>query len=171
MSLIDRLFAAKPDPRDELRPLWRAVVAEARQPHWYREGGVADTVAGRFDMVTAALALVLIRMEAAPALAQASVYLTELFVEDMDGQIREFGVGDVVVGKRVGQLMGAMGGRIAAYREGLAGGDDALCAAVDRNVTFASQGRCMPVAQGLRGLCDRLARTTDDALLAGRIAP
>ncbi|MFA9200894.1 MAG: ubiquinol-cytochrome C chaperone family protein, partial [Cypionkella sp.] len=126
MSLLQRLFAPKPDPRDDLRPRWGALVAEARRPAWYAQGGVADSVPGRFDMVCAVLAAVLLRMDGHEALAAPAVYLPELFVHDMDGQLRELGVGDIVVGKHVGKLMGAMGGRIEAYRAGLAGGDPEL---------------------------------------------
>ncbi|MGN3974244.1 ubiquinol-cytochrome C chaperone family protein [Tsuneonella sp. SYSU-LHT278] len=171
MSLLQRLFATKPDPRERLRPLWHAVVAEARRPAWYAEGGVADTVAGRFDMVCAVLAAVLLRIERDGRLGDESVLLTELFVHDMDGQLREFGVGDVVVGKHVGKLVGAMGGRLGAYREGLSGDEGALAHSVDRNVSFGERGNPALVAAELRALADRLARTPDDALLAGEIAP
>ncbi|MGX7953399.1 ubiquinol-cytochrome C chaperone family protein [Tsuneonella sp. HG249] len=171
MSFLQRLFAPKPDPRDELRPLWSAVVAEARRPDWYADGGVADTVPGRFDMVSAVLAVVLLWMEGREALAAPSVYLTELFVHDMDGQLREFGIGDVVVGKHVGKLVGAMGGRIDAYRAGLVGDDAALVDAVSRNVTFGEGGKPELVASELRALAARLYRTEDRALLTGDIAP
>lgn len=171
MSLLRRLFAPRPDPRERLRPLWHAVVAEARRPAWYAEGGVADTVAGRFDMVCAVLACVLLRIEESDGMADDSVLLTELFVHDMDGQLREFGVGDVVVGKHVGKLVGAMGGRLGAYRAGLAGDDRALAEAVERNVSFRDGGDPANVAAGLRGFANRLARTPDGALTAGEIAP
>lgn len=168
MSLLQRLFAPKPDPRDALRPLWAALVAEARDPAWYRDGGVADTVAGRFDMICAVLAAVLVRMER--GLVSESALLTELFVHDMDGQLREMGVGDIVVGKRIGKLVGAMGGRLDAYRDGLAGDDGALAGAVERNVTFGTSGAPAVVAKRLRALADRLAGTGDAPLLAGEIA-
>ncbi len=171
MSLLQRLFASKPDPRESVRPLWDAVVTEARRPERYARTRVADTVAGRFDMVCAVLAAVLLRMEGREALAAPSVYLTELFVHDMDGQLRELGVGDIVVGKHVGKLMGAMGGRIEAYRRGFAGDDAALAEAVRRNISFEERGDPPAVAAGLRELSARLARTTDEALLAGEIAP
>jgi cytochrome b pre-mRNA-processing protein 3 len=170
MGLIKRFFASSPDPREELRPLWHAVVAEAREPVWYRDRGVADTLSGRFDMVSAVLSAVLLRMERSPELAQASVFLTELFVEDMDGQLREIGVNDVVVGKRITKLMGAMGGRLAAYRAGLSGVDEALDQAVERNVTMNDGADPTVIARGLRAFAARLARTGDADLLAGRIA-
>src|SRR5690242_175370 len=99
MKLLARLFGSGNDPREALRPLWHRVVELAREKRWYAEHGVADTIEGRFDMITAVLALVLLRMEREPELVESSVFLTELFVEDMDGQLRERGVGDVVVGK------------------------------------------------------------------------
>lgn len=121
VSLLRRLFGpGQPDPREALRPLYQQVVAHARQPHWYLQGGVPDLpIDGRFEMVS--LALTLIRLELDPSQAAAMAFLTEISVDDMDAQLREFGVGDMVVGKRVGRLMGAFGGRLGAYREALAG--------------------------------------------------
>jgi cytochrome b pre-mRNA-processing protein 3 len=109
--------------RESVRTLYQAVIAEARKPHWYTQGGVADSIDGRFDMINAVLAIVLIRMESLGEPAQGpSSILAELFVEDMDGQLREIGFGDVVVGKHIGKMMGALGGRLGAYRMGLATG-------------------------------------------------
>lgn len=119
-SLFSRLFG-RTDPRERMRGLYDAVVAQGRAEHWYARGLVPDTLDGRFDMIVAILAQVLLRLEHEDK-AQESVWLTELFVEDMDGQLRQEGVGDVVVGKHVGRMMSALGGRIAAYRAAL--GDD-----------------------------------------------
>ena len=119
MSLLSSIFARK-DDRTALRPLYNAVIAQARQPHWYVEGGVADTLDGRFDMVAAILSLVLLRLEALEAQGD-SVKLTEIFIEDMDGQVRQIGFGDLVVGKQIGKMVGALGGRLDAYRAAFAG--------------------------------------------------
>ena len=54
---------------------------------------------------------------------QFSVYVAELFVDDMDGQLRQNGVGDLIVGKHIGKMMSALGGRLGAYRTALATGD------------------------------------------------
>src|SRR3546814_4640525 len=102
MSLSARLFGSTPDPRERLRPLWQRVVALSRDPAWYADCHVADTVSGRFDMICAVLSLVLLRMEVRDLRTQ-STLLTELFVADMEGQLREFGVNDVVVGKQIGR--------------------------------------------------------------------
>ncbi|MEG3163665.1 ubiquinol-cytochrome C chaperone family protein [Sphingomonas sp. PB2P19] len=95
----------------------------ARAEHWYLEGGVPDTVDGRFDMIATILALVMLRLEAEPAGGEPAARLAERFVDDMDGQLREFGIGDIVVGKHIGRMMGMLGGRLGAYRDGLAAGD------------------------------------------------
>ena len=95
MALFDRIFRRAADPRDTLRPLWHAVVARARAPHWYEDGAVPDTLDGRFDMVALILSLVLLRIEAAPEHGRDGVLLTEIFVDDMDGQMRQIGFGDM----------------------------------------------------------------------------
>ncbi len=137
MSFLRKVFGRKADDRGVARPLWHRTVEIAREKEWYRDCGVADTVAGRFDMITLILSIVLIRMEREPELIEPSVRLTELFVEDMDGQLRESGVGDVVVGKRVGELMSVLGGRLGAYREALTAHDEsAMAAAIERNVNL-----------------------------------
>lgn len=131
-SSLQKLFKSDPDPREARRPLWNAVVAAARAPHWYAEGHVPDTLDGRFDMISLVMALVLHRIDAEPDQGLAGVQLTELFVNDMDGQMRQIGFGDMVVGKQVGRMMSALGGRLGAYRA--ADGSDELRAALVRNL-------------------------------------
>ncbi len=98
--------------------LYNAVVAEARRPGWYLAGEVPDTVDGRFDMVALLLSLALIRLEdAGVAGAQAAADVTERFIADMDGSLRQDGIGDQVVGKHIGRMVAALGGRLGAYRE------------------------------------------------------
>jgi cytochrome b pre-mRNA-processing protein 3 len=170
MKLLARLFGNGNDPREALRPLWHRVVELARERDWYAQHGVADTIEGRFDMITAVLALVLLRMEREPELVEGSVFLTELFVEDMDGQLRERGVGDVVMGKHVGRLVSAMGGRLGAYRAALAEpSEDALIAAVERNVSLIEGASGAGTAAGLRALAGRLAAADGERLRVGEI--
>ena len=118
MGLLSRLFGDKRD-RSDLMPLYTAVVGEARRPDWYQRALVPDTMDGRFDMVALVLSLVLLRLEReGEAGPLPSVLLTEVFIDDMDGTMREVGFGDLVVGKRVGGIMGMLGGRLGAYRDG-----------------------------------------------------
>lgn len=133
MSILDRLFRAGQD-RAHLQPLYHAAVAAARKPEWYLEGKVADTLDGRFDMVALMLSLALMRLEAeGDARAAESALLTELFVDDMDGQLREMGIGDVVVGKHIGRMVSALGGRLGAYRDALKD-ESTLEEALERNL-------------------------------------
>ncbi|WP_375196145.1 ubiquinol-cytochrome C chaperone family protein [Sphingobium sp.] len=166
-SIFQRLFAHS-DPKDAMRALYNAIVAEGRQPHWYVEGQVPDTIDGRFDMIVAILAQALIRLEALGS-AQESVWLTELFVDDMDGQLRQEGIGDVVVGKHIGRMVSALGGRLTAYRAALAGETD-LAEALTRNLyrgEMPSAGALAHVESHLRGRWVRLGCLSRDALMAG----
>ena len=172
MSFLARIFGP-PRDRMALRPLYAAIVAKGRDPVWYREGGVPDTIDGRFEMVSAVLALVLIRLERdGEAAAGEAALLAETFIEDMDGSMRELGIGDVVVGKKVGKLMGALGGRIGAFRDGLEGGGD-FEAAVARNIFRGappSEEALAFVAGGLRAVHARLGEAPLAHLLEGRLA-
>ena len=171
MSFFSRLFGRKPDLREQLRPLWFRVVEISRLPEYYAKSRVADTVEGRFDMVVTITALTMLRMEKSRALAPRTAALTELFVDDMDGQLRESGVGDVVVGKHMGKLMSALGGRMGALRDAMATDDeDALRHVLERNVNFAQDGNPADLANRLRALYEDLASRTDDQVVAGDIA-
>jgi cytochrome b pre-mRNA-processing protein 3 len=170
MAWLDRLFGKLADDKAALRPLWARIVAIAREPDWYARGGVADSKAGRFDMVTMVTALVMLRMEREPALLPASARLTECFIEDMEGQLRQEGIGDPALGKRVTDLVGALGGRIGALREASAAGGDAYEQAIVRNVTFAGAGDPAFVAARAHELTRTLGRLGESELLAGEIA-
>lgn len=167
MSLLSRLLRSRPDPREEVRALWHRIVEIAREKDWYARFGAADTVAGRFDLITAVLAIVLIRMEREAELVEPSVRLAELFVDDMDGQLREAGIGDVVVGKHIGKLMATLGGRLGAYRTALADGD--MLGAVSRNVSFAETSDPEGMARALVSFEADLRMVEGQALLAGQI--
>ena len=170
MSLLARLFTSRPDPREALRPLWHRTVELSREPALYRDDGVADTVAGRFDMIAAILTLVMLRLER-DGLAQENVWLTELFVADMDAQLRESGVGDVVVGKHMGKLVSVLGGRLGAFREALASADPAQWdAALARNVTMAEGRAASDLGGRLRAFSNKLAELVSEEVLAGGFA-
>jgi cytochrome b pre-mRNA-processing protein 3 len=168
MGLLHRLLGPARDERSAERPLWHAVVKAARRPEWYRDLGVADTIEGRFDMVSVTLALVILRLEVEPPLASHAARLTELFIEDMDAQLRQSGVGDLSVGKHIGKLMSVLGGRLGALRVALVLEDDqALAEVVRRNVTLADESRAPALAGELRRFSRALGQQQADALLAG----
>ena len=166
MTLLQRLFG-RPD-RGTAPALYESVVACARQPHWYVEGAVPDSVDGRFDMIAAVLAFVLLRLEGEPMGAGPSAALAECFVDDMDGQLREIGIGDIVVGKHIGRMMAMLGGRLGAYREGLAQSDlkPALVRNLYRGNAPADQALAHVEAR-LLALRDSLAAMPAEALIAG----
>jgi cytochrome b pre-mRNA-processing protein 3 len=170
VSFLSRLLGKRDDGRAQVRPLWHRIVEIAREKQWYADYGVADTVSGRFDAITLVLSLVLLRMEREEALIEPSVRLTEIFVEDMDGQLRENGIGDIVVGKHIGRQMSVLGGRLGALREALPGGEAALAPVMARNVTLIEGGDAAKVAHAARILADTLAAASAEDLLAARIA-
>ncbi|NCP18935.1 MAG: hypothetical protein GW855_07240 [Erythrobacter sp.] len=173
MSILSRLLGTKPDPREAWRPLWHRLVVAAREEHWFRERGAADTLDGRFDMVSMLTALAILRLETEPEEGvPAAARLTELFVEDMDGQMREAGIGDPTVGKMIGRMMATLGGRAGTLRAALAQQDDGeLAQVVERNMHLADEDRGPAlIAAGLRDFHARLARTDFAALARGEIA-
>jgi len=140
--MIFRLF--RRDPRAAtIAALYGAIVAQARAPGFYLEYGVPDTPEGRFDMIVLHLALVCRRLGRAPgaegprqgpaqSLSQA---VFDRFCRDMDHNLREMGVGDLGVPKKMRKLGEAFYGRLNAYDRALAvAGNEELAAAVGRNV-------------------------------------
>lgn len=171
-SWLGRLLGRKPPDRDRLLPLYKATVATARNPLWYRHGQVPDTVTGRFDMLAALIALVLVRMERLPEpeAKSASVLLTELFIADMDESLLEIGVGDYSVGKHVGRLVGALGGRLTVFRQASADGE--FLAPARRNIFHEappSQDALELVAQRLAMWDRELQAVSLAGLLEGRL--
>ena len=116
--------------------LYGDIVRQARQPVFYGgEGGVADTEDGRYDLILLHMFLVLERLNritpAPDALNQA---LFDVLFADLDVNLREMGYGDEGVRRRIQKMVEGFYGRMTAYREGLAGGDRALEAALRRNL-------------------------------------
>ena len=173
MSLVERLFRKRGSATPP-RPLYAAIIAEARDPVWYRDGAVADTLDGRFEMVATVLGLVLLRLEReGEAGREPAARVAELFVDDMDGQLREIGIGDLVVGKHVGRMMAALGGRLGAYRDGLAAPagtslEEALLRNLYRNAVVPAEAAAFSAAR-VRTLARRLDVLPLDALLEGRL--
>lgn len=172
MAFLSKIFN-RTDPREALQPLYTAIIAAARQPHWYVAGGVPDTREGRFDMVAALLSLTLLRLEQDREQNQPSVYLTELFVEDMDGQLRQIGIGDMIVGKHIGRIMSALGGRLGAYRAALKG-EDSWEAVVTRNIWGGEEpevARRNHVVEELKQFATGLDAMTPAQIVAGAVSP
>lgn len=169
VQFLKSIFGFGPDPREALVPLYSSIVAEARDPVWYAEMEVPDTLDGRFDMIAAVLALVMVRIEAEGKAGQdAAARLIEVFIDDMEGQVRQLGIGDVVVGKHLGKMVAAMGGRLAVYREAIgdpAGFEEALLRNLWRGEAV-TEGKPAAVAARLRAIAARLADIRWDDLRA-----
>ena len=116
--------------------LYGHAVAAARDPYLYTDLGVPDTLDGRFDMVGLHTFLLIQRLkrEPAPGPALAQAVFDAMF-SDMDINLREMGVGDLSVGRKVRVMWEAFHGRAAAYATAMTAGDTvALEAALTRNV-------------------------------------
>ena len=144
-------------------------MAAARHPAFYAQWNVPDTLDGRFDMIALHTFLVLDRLKGeAEAFRQALV--DELF-RDMDRSLREMGVGDLGVGKRVRKMAEVLYGRIAAYDKALSAPDDALVQAIERNI-FAGQPDAMGathLASYMREQRAHLTRQDVHALTSGHL--
>jgi cytochrome b pre-mRNA-processing protein 3 len=119
---------------DTISSLYGMIVAQARTICFYQGYAVADTVDGRFELMVLHLALVLERFFADPALRELGQGLFDHFWRDMDHNLREMGVGDLAVPKRMRRLGEAYYGRAEAYRTALAAEGEALAEALARNV-------------------------------------
>ncbi|WP_018697724.1 ubiquinol-cytochrome C chaperone family protein [Amorphus coralli] len=120
----------------EVDGLYRSIVAQARHPVFYRDWSVADTVDGRFEMLVLHLVLSVERLRGENrAISPAGQAVFDLFLKDMDRSLREMGVGDLSVGKRMKKLGKQVYGRFDAFGPALAAGDrQTLAEAIDRNV-------------------------------------
>lgn len=120
-TLIDRIYAA--------------VVVSSRQPGLYVELGIPDTFEGRFESLTLHAVLVLRRLKEleapGPDMAQ---HLVDTVFKHFDRTLREMGVGDTTVPKRMKSMAEAFLGRSTAYDEAMRAGPDALARALARNV-------------------------------------
>ncbi|HEY8613717.1 MAG TPA: ubiquinol-cytochrome C chaperone family protein [Roseomonas sp.] len=154
--------------------LYTAAVSAARDPSLFGEEAVPDTLEGRFDLIALHAALMVRRLHRdpdprGPALAQA---VFDAMFADMDLNLREMGVGDMSIGKRVRRMWEAFHGRALAYEAALEAGDSAaLEAALARNVWSGEppEGAAPRLARHAIALDAALAAQPFDALVAGRV--
>ena len=136
-------FFRRNNERETIQRLYGAIVAHSRDPAFYTQYGVPDTIEGRFEMILVHAFLLFHRLksesEERRALGQR---VFDAFCTDMDANLREMGVGDLTVPKKMKKVAEAYFGRTGAYDEAL-GRDDgaALTDAVLRNVYAADAAR------------------------------
>ena len=132
--ILASLFRRK-SGKDEAGSVYAAIVTAARRPVLYETYGVADTLDGRFDMIILHAFLVLDRLNAGDAAVRTFAQeLTDRIFSEMDQNLREMGVGDLSVGKRVRKLAEIFYGRVGAYAPALSAGEAELAEALRRNV-------------------------------------
>jgi cytochrome b pre-mRNA-processing protein 3 len=171
---LSALFRRKPHERAGFE-LYGKAVAAARDPWFFGPLGVPDSLDGRFDLVGLHVALLIRRLRRDPdprgaVLAQA---VFDAMFADMDINLREMGVSDLAVGRRVRAMWEAFHGRAQAYEAAVEAGDAAaLAAALQRNVWRAegeaSAAAGLLAAQALR-VAAALAEQPIAALLRGDV--
>lgn len=174
MGLLDFLSSKDRGARDrKAAELYAAAVAQARQPALYTGFGAPDTLDGRFEMIVLHVHLLCRRLGAlgdeGAGLAQS---LFDTMFRDMDRNLRELGVGDPSVPRRIKAMIEAYYGRIKAYDAALAASGDALAETIARNVYNAAE--ISPAARSMADYARRVQAALGAApaaqLLAGRAA-
>ena len=137
--MILRLFSrlcSPSAPRKRGHALYVQAVADARAPHFYERFGVADSIDGRFDMIALQVFLRSRTLQS----ADERDALMECMIADMDRSLREMGVGDVGVSKRVEKMAYALNGRMQAYAAAW-GAPETLTEALWRNVYRSDEAK------------------------------
>jgi len=152
-------------------PLFDAITATAREKHWYVEGTVPDTIDGRFAVVATLAAIVLVRLE---QLGQegnaAAVALTERFIEVMESEHRELGIGDPSLGRTVRKLVSSLAKRTELWRGAAAGERDWNEAARESLYREGVSAEALRhSAQALTSFWNKLRAADVDNLQAGKL--
>jgi len=179
--VFGRLFKANPQ-QNAAEELYNAIVAQARQPAFYASCGVPDTLDGRFELVVLHAFLAFRRLKADGAeTADLAQLLFDVLFRDMDRSLREIGVGDLSVGKKVRTMAEGFYGRVEAYERALQASGESdgenegadLEAALRRNLYGTAEpepAQLASVARYLRRESEALAAQPTAALTAGKIA-
>ena len=134
-NIFKRLFRTRDDHADVANALYLEVVRRAREPVFYAQMHVPDTLDGRFELIALHAFMLMRRLKQrdndVDDTAQA---LFDVMFQDMDRSLREMGVGDLSVGKRVKQMISAFYGRVGAYEAVLDGDEEDLRTALIRNL-------------------------------------
>jgi cytochrome b pre-mRNA-processing protein 3 len=112
--------------RDVSRKLYQQIVTQARQPSFYSVAKVSDSVDGRFELIVLHLFILLRCFRHDPITASISQGLVNAMTEDMDRALRELGVGDLKIGRKVRTMVGIMHVRLSSYEVALEGEDEML---------------------------------------------
>ena len=159
-AVILKRFFRKDPALETAEKLFATAADRARAPIFYAEMGVPDTVEGRFEMTALHVWLVLRRLKGKePGTRTVAQKLFDVMFASFDDALRELGVGDLVVGKKVRKLAENFYGRAQAYDGALKESDEALAKALARNVYESGDAG---IAVRLAGYVRRAARSIDD---------
>jgi cytochrome b pre-mRNA-processing protein 3 len=149
--------------------IYEKLVKSARNERFYSDFGVPDTVDGRFDMVVLHTFLYLERLGLEGSdHEQLKQEVTDAFFKDMDRSLREMGVGDLSVGKKVRKMAEAFFGRVNAYKT--AQEVEAMQAALERNVfAGALSSKVGELAKWVIEARQQLAAQATDSVLDGQV--
>jgi cytochrome b pre-mRNA-processing protein 3 len=170
--MIFGLFRKKNNNRAIVDQQYAALTDGARQAFLYSELGVPDTVMGRLEMLSSVLILYFRRTgKASTGVNQIAQEIVDAFFQDVDHSIRELGVGDLSVPKRMKKLAGRFYGRMESYSEALSGKDEIkLAEALKRNfhpLTLDTAPDMLPLARYLLAAEAVLQDTSEETLLSG----
>ena len=173
--MFQRLFSRERNVNRAItEALYASIVAAARQPIFYSDWNVPDTPLGRFEMLSLHMFLFQHRMhEEAGASWDIAQILIDDFFEDVDHSLRELGIGDLGIPKRMKKLAKMYYGRTAAYDDALERGDkEALVAALSRNIRpdTASWPEAARLADYAIGVVEKLAAQDSETIRAGHIS-
>ncbi|MEP9389259.1 ubiquinol-cytochrome C chaperone family protein [Mesorhizobium sp. KR9-304] len=135
--MFQRLFGRERSANRAItESLYASIVAAARQPPFYSDWNVPDTPLGRFEMLSLHMFLFQHRMHGETGASQElAQILIDDFFEDVDHSLRELGIGDLGIPKRMKKLARMYYGRTAAYDDALGRNDrETLRAALMRNI-------------------------------------
>ena len=167
------LFRRSPK-QDTIHALYGAIVAQARLPIFYRGYAVPDTVTGRLEMILLHVFLFFRRARSGTDMRPLGQDVFDRFCDDMDGNLREMGIGDLAVPKHMQRIGEAFYGRAAAYDAALDAADDAaLSQALTRNVFgqgLQQPERAQRLTAYVKAADVQLAREEDTNLAQGRIS-
>lgn len=177
--MIFSLFSRKAKANEAITTaVYDAIVAAARQPRFYAEFDVLDIPLGRYEMLSLHMFLFMHRLkgiegEGTGSLTEIGQYVTDYFFQDVDHSLRELGIGDQGVPKRMKKLARMFYGRVESYDAALANNDKpALMAALARNIRPDLQ--TWPGAEAVADYAFEtvgfLAKQTDADIASGKIA-
>ncbi len=172
--MLDRLFRTRPAKASGAR-LYAAAVAQARRPAFYADLGVPDRIDARFELYVVHVVLLQQRLTGhGPEAAETAQALFDAFISALDDALRELGVGDLSVSKKMRRLGETLFGRAAAYRDLFKAGPDreAICDLVARTVygDEAALGRAGPLADYVVRAQAALAHQPLAAVLKAEVA-